>query len=86
MTSGQEFWSGETIPVLALEVADYAMLPRLLRRLPEFEDRLTLYNCDLPLAQYYLYGRTIFPFGLRDVEHHGRVEKHLPDGNRPAGR
>jgi DNA polymerase-2 len=65
------------VPVLALEVADYAMFPQLLRRLPEFESRLAFYNCDLPLSQYYLYCRRIFPFGRCEVEHDGRVITHI---------
>jgi hypothetical protein len=59
LTGHQEFWSGERVTVLALEVAHYGMFPRLLQRLPEFESRLTFYNCDLPLPQYYLYCRGI---------------------------
>jgi DNA polymerase II len=73
LTKQQEFWSREPVTVLALEVADYHMFPRLLRRLPEFESRLTFYNCDLPLPQYYLYSRRIFPFGQCEVEHDGHT-------------
>jgi DNA polymerase II len=73
LTRQREFWSGELVTVMALEVADYEMFPRLLRRLPEFESRLTFYNCDLPLPQYYLYCRQIFPFGQCAVEHDGRT-------------
>ncbi len=73
LTRRQEFWSGEAVTVLALEVADYEMFPRLLRRLPEFEARLAFYNCDLPLPQYYLYCRDIFPFGQCEAEHDGRT-------------
>jgi DNA polymerase elongation subunit (family B) len=57
--------------VLALELADYRMVPRLLRHLPAFEPSLTFYNCDLPLAQYYLYCRQLFPFGSCEVAHEG---------------
>jgi DNA polymerase-2 len=73
LTKRREFWSQAFVTVLALEVADYGMFPRLLRRLPEFESRLTFYNCDLPLPQYYLYCRKIFPFGQCEVEHHGHA-------------
>jgi DNA polymerase II len=73
LTRQREFWSGELVTVLALEVADYQMFPRLLRRLPEFECRVTFYNCDLPLPQYYLYCRKLFPFGQCEVEHDGRT-------------
>jgi DNA polymerase-2 len=73
VTHAQEFWSGEMVSVVALEVADYGRLPRLLRRLPEFEPRLTFYNCDLPLAQYYLYDRGLFPFGRCVIAHEGET-------------
>jgi DNA polymerase-2 len=73
LTRQREFWSRELVTVLALEVADYRMFPRLLRRLPEFESRITFYNCDLPLPQYYLYCRKIFPFGQCEVEHDGHT-------------
>jgi DNA polymerase elongation subunit (family B) len=73
LTRQREFWSRELVTVLALEVADYRMFPRLLRRLPEFESRITFYNCDLPLPQYYLYCRKLFPFGQCEVEHDGRT-------------
>jgi DNA polymerase elongation subunit (family B) len=77
LTHGQEFWSGETVRVLSLEVADYATLPQLLRHLPRFEDRLRFYNCDLPLPQYYLYGRGLFPFGRCTVVHEGGVLRQI---------
>jgi DNA polymerase-2 len=73
LTRQREFWSGEFVTVLALEVSDYQMFPRLLQRLPEFESRLTFYNCDLPLAQYYVYCRKLFPFGQCEVEHNGQT-------------
>jgi DNA polymerase-2 len=73
LTRRREFWSGALVPVLALEVADYAVFPRLLRRLAEFEARLTFYNCDLPLPQYYLYERRLFPCGRCEVEHQDGV-------------
>jgi DNA polymerase-2 len=67
----QEFWSGRPVPVLALAVADYAQLPRLRHRLPEFEPRLTFANCDIPLPQYYLSCHRLFPFGRCAVDHEG---------------
>jgi DNA polymerase-2 len=73
LTKQREFWSRELVTVLALEVADYRMFPRLLRRLPEFESRVTFYNCDLPLPQYYLYCRKLFPFGQCEVAHDGQT-------------
>jgi hypothetical protein len=61
------------VPVLAIKVADYAQLPRLWRRLPVFEPRLTFSTCDIPLPQYYLSCRHLFPFGRCAVEHDGET-------------
>jgi DNA polymerase-2 len=77
LTRRVEFWGGESVTVLALEVADYTMFPRLLQRLPEFEARITFYDCDLPLPQSYLYCRDIFPFGRCEVEHDGHTIAHI---------
>jgi DNA polymerase II len=69
----REFWAGRQVPVLALGLADYAQLPRLRRRLPEFEPRLSFANCDIPLPQYYLSCRRLFPFARCEVEHSGEI-------------
>jgi DNA polymerase-2 len=71
LTTRRHFWSGARVPVLALEVTDYRMLPEVRRRLAAFEPHLTFYQCDMPLPQYYLYCRNIFPFGRCEVEHDG---------------
>ena len=56
-----EFWSGSTITVLELYVADASLLPKL-RELAASRDReFTFYNCDIPTAQYYLYLKGLFP-------------------------
>ena len=72
-----EFWSGEEIEVLALEVSDYDRLPALLRKLPTLEDTVSFFNCDIPLAQYYLYIREIFPMGRCAVEHEGNRVRNI---------
>jgi hypothetical protein len=74
----REFWGGRQTPVLALAVADYAQLPRLLRRLPEFEPRLTFFDGDIPLPQYYLSCRHLFPFGRCAVERDGATITRIP--------
>jgi DNA polymerase-2 len=66
-----EFWSGEEIEVLVLEVSDYGRLPALLRKLPSLEETVSFFNCDIPLAQYYLYSRRLFPMGLCEIECEG---------------
>jgi len=72
-----EFWSGEEIEVLALEVSDYDRLPALLRKLPSLEETVSFFNCDIPLAQYYLYSRGIFPLGRCEVESEGDQVRNI---------
>ncbi len=70
-TRKKEFWSGDEAEVIEIEVADsehYAQLPRIL---PQWEERMTFYNCDIPLPQTYLYEKKIFPTGRCIVEAEG---------------
>ena len=77
--SKREFWSGEEVEVLALAISDYDRLPGLLRRLPSWEGAVSFSNCDIPLSQYYLYSRGIFPLGRCGVEFAGgRLQVVLP--------
>jgi DNA polymerase-2 len=70
----QDFWSGQEVDVLDLEIGAYGHMPGFFRLLAGFEDRLAFYNCDIPLAQSYLYARGLFPTGRCWVEHEdGRV-------------
>ncbi len=50
-TRKKEFWSGDEVEVMEIEVADsehYAQLPRILS---QWEEKVTFYNCDIPLPQ-----------------------------------
>ena len=70
-TRRREFWSGDEVEVMEIEVVDsehYAQLPRIL---PQWEERMTFYNCDIPLPQTYLYEKKIFPTGRCIVEAEG---------------
>ncbi len=67
----RELWSGREVEVLALEISDYDRLPGFLRKLPALEDTVSFFNCDIPLGQYYLYSRGIFPLGRCGVEFTG---------------
>ncbi len=67
----KEFWSGEEVEVMEIEVVDsehYALLPKIL---PPWEAKITFYNCDIPLPQTYLYEKQIFPTGRCMVEAEG---------------
>ena len=76
----KEFWSGDEVEVMEIEVVGsehYAQLPRIL---PPWEEKMTFYNCDIPLPQTYLYEKKIFPTGRCMVEVEGnRVFEIHPD-------
>jgi DNA polymerase II len=76
----KEFWSGDEVEVMEVEVVDsehYAQLPRIL---PQWEEKITFYNCDIPLPQTYLYERKIFPTGRCIIEVEGnRIFEIHPD-------
>ncbi len=62
-TRRKEFWSGEEVEVMEIEVSDadhYVQLPRVLT---PWEERIVFYNCDIPLPQVYLYEKGLFPTG-----------------------
>jgi DNA polymerase-2 len=76
----KDLWSGDEVEVMEIEVTDsehYARLPRIL---PQWEEKMTFYNCDIPLPQTYLYERRIFPTGRCMVEVEGnRIFEIHPD-------
>ena len=79
-TSKREFWSGDEVEVMEVEVGDsehYAQLPKIL---PRWEESITFYNCDIPLPQVYLYEKRLFPTGrcIAEVEG-GRIFEIHPD-------
>ncbi|MFZ5454007.1 MAG: DNA polymerase domain-containing protein [Thermodesulfobacteriota bacterium] len=76
---GRDLWSGEEIPVLALELKSYAHLPRLRGWLGAQKEGLAGYNCDLDLAASYLYRRQLWPCAWYDLEiKEGRLRRILP--------
>jgi DNA polymerase-2 len=78
----REFWSGDEVDVMEIELGDtehYAQLPRIL---PRWEERITFYNCDIPLPQVYLYEKGIFPTGRCIIEVEGnRIFGIHPDSS-----
>ncbi len=79
-TGKKEFWSGEEVEVMEIEMGDsehYAKLPRIL---PRWEEKITFYNCDIPPPQAYLYEKRLFPTGRCIVEaEKGRIFEIHPD-------
>jgi len=76
----REFWSGDEIEVMEIEMANpehYTQLPRIL---PQWEERITFYNCDIPSPQAYLYEKGLFPTGRCVAEIEGtRIFGIQPD-------
>jgi DNA polymerase-2 len=79
-TRKKEFWSGEEVEVIEIEVVNSEYYAQLSRILPPWEEKMTFYNCDIPLPQTYLYEKKIFPTGrcLVEVEGNRAFEIH-PD-------
>ena len=79
-TRKKEFWSGDDVEVMEIEVVDsehYAQLPRIL---PPWEEKITFYNCDIPSPQTYLYEKKIYPTGRCMVEaEENRIFEIHPD-------
>lgn len=57
----QEFWSGQELAVLQLNVADTSLLPRLREMAAALDEELTFYDLDIPPVQHYLYLHRLFP-------------------------
>jgi DNA polymerase II len=63
-TTGIEFWSGQPIPVLELEIRSLEKLPQVQRLLATNPEGLNFYNCDLSIPHYYAYKKGLSPFCL----------------------
>ena len=70
-TSKKEFWSGDEVEVMEIEVTDAERYGQLPRMLPQWEGYITFYNCDIPSPQIYLYEKGLFPTGRCIVEAEG---------------
>jgi DNA polymerase II len=76
---GRDLWTGEEMPVLALEVRAYGLLHRLRQWLGAMPAGIECYNCDLDVATYYLYARRLFPCAWYRLEaEHGRLRRLEP--------
>jgi DNA polymerase-2 len=79
-TRKRDLWSGDEVEVMEIEVVDSEYYAQLLRILPQWEEKMTFYNCDIPLPQSYLYERKIFPTGRCILEVEGnRIFEIHPD-------
>ena len=64
----REFWTGEEIEVLRLNVSDSSNLSSLREIAGVFDQTLSFYNLDIPTAQYYLYLSGLFPLCRLECE------------------
>ena len=64
----REFWTGEEIEVLRLNVSDSSKLSPLREIAGVFDQTLSFYNLDIPTAQYYLYLTGLFPLCRLECE------------------
>ncbi len=76
----KDLWSGDKVEVMEIEVVDSEHYAQLSKILPPWEEKMTFYNCDIPLPQTYLYEKKIFPTGRCLVEAEGnRIFEIHPD-------
>ncbi|HEV2665390.1 MAG TPA: DNA polymerase domain-containing protein, partial [Blastocatellia bacterium] len=57
----REFWGGDEIEALQLNVSDSSHLPKLREIAGKLDRDVTFYNLDIPTPQYYLYLTKLFP-------------------------
>ncbi len=70
-TRKKEFWSGNEVEVMEIEVTDAERYGQLYQILPRWEEIIVFYNCDIPAPQFYLYEKGLFPTGRCIVEAEG---------------
>ena len=76
----REFWTGEEMEVMEIEVGDSDHYAQLLKVLSSWEEKIVFYNCDIPSPQVYLYEKGIFPTGRCIGEAEGsRIFEIQPD-------
>ncbi len=67
-TQRREFWSGEEIEVLQINVADSSHLFKLREIAAKLDREITFYNLDIPTPQHYLYLKHLFPLCRLSIE------------------
>jgi DNA polymerase II len=70
-TRKKEFWTGEEVEVMKIDIKDAQCYGRLPRILSPWEEKVAFFNCDIPLPQVYLYENGIFPTGRCLIETEG---------------
>jgi len=79
-TQKREFWSGDEVETMEIELGNPEHYAQISKILPRWEEKVTFYNCDIPTAQAYLYEKRLFPTGSCIAEAEGsRVFEIHPD-------
>jgi DNA polymerase-2 len=76
-TRRMEFWSGQTIRVLAITLRSLEKLPEVQRLLAVGAEGVTFYNCDLGIPQYYAWEKGLFPLCACVIEWERAGLRHL---------
>ncbi len=71
----REFWSGDVIEVMQLNVSDSASQRRICEAAAQLDREVTFYDLDIPATQHYLYLKRLFPLCRLEaaVDAHGNV-------------
>lgn len=67
-TTRREFWSGDEIEVLQLNVADSSYSTKLREAAAQLDREITFYNLEIPATQHYLYLKKLFPLCHLEAE------------------
>lgn len=57
----RDFWSGDEIEVMQLNISDSAHFPKIREIAGSYDQQVSFHNIDIPSAQYYLYLTELFP-------------------------
>lgn len=60
-TTRREFWSGEEIEVLQLNVADSSYSVKMREAAAQLDREISFYDLEIPASQHYLYLKKLFP-------------------------
>jgi DNA polymerase II len=74
-TRKREFWSGDEIEVLQLNISDSSHLPKLREIAAKLDREISFYDLDIPTPQHYLYLTKLSPLCRVEarVDEHGNV-------------
>lgn len=67
-TERREFWRGDLIEVMQLNVADSASQRKICEAAAQMDREVAFYDLDIPATQHYLYLRQLFPLCRLEAE------------------